>query len=655
MHKFSVKKPLTIFVIMIAILALGVVAYMKMTPDLLPNMDFPYVIVVTTYPGATPEKVEEEVSKPLEQSMATLEHIKQISSTSAENYSTVILEFEEDVNMDTIGVDIQQQILSLSGTWDEMVGTPYVLKINPSMLPVQVAGVSMEGMDTIELTNFLNETLMTKLEGIPGVARITADGMIQQELHVILDQDLIDAANQKVIDAINAEVDKAADELEDQKAELEDAKDEMEGASGQMEAGVNQMINGEQQLNAEKNKLLKAQKELEEGMRTLKSTYEVLKLLNDRVEKVVATQTSTQQHLNDLTALQSQRLQLAELKLKIEAVKAEIAILEGVEEILPTDPTTPPTQATEPSEHNTEPATEATEPVVDATEPAAAALEPADPTVLDETAAEDPAMTIDVSTEEIMPLDLDDVELANLKLQLVQLEADLATKEAAYNAAMLAAGVTSDTLDKETLTAAAEAELAKAAVFAIDELLKTEGMDRQMLRDTLAELNSQIQQLEETAKQLESGLLTIEDAEKLLQEQKLKGLLQMSTAAGQMAAGAGTIDMALTQIETGLETIEDAREDSLRQADLNNIITMDMVSQILTAQNFAMPAGYVEQDGINYMVSVGEEITELSVLEDLLLFDMGMDGVDPIYLSDVAVVVMTDNRNETYAKLGTPS
>ena len=72
MEKFSVKKPLTIFVAVIAVLVLGVVAYFKMTPDLLPNMDFPYVVIVTAYPGATPEKVEAEVSKPMEQSMSTL-------------------------------------------------------------------------------------------------------------------------------------------------------------------------------------------------------------------------------------------------------------------------------------------------------------------------------------------------------------------------------------------------------------------------------------------------------------------------------------------------------------------------------------------------------------------------------------------------------
>ena len=152
MPKFSVKKPLTVFVAVIAVLVLGVVAYLKMTPDLLPNMDFPYVIVVTTYPGASPEKVEEEVSKPLEQAMSTLEHIKEVSSTSGENYSMVMLEFEESVNMDTIGVDIQQEITSLSAGWDDMVMAPYVLKINPSMLPVMVAAVSMEDMDTVQLS-----------------------------------------------------------------------------------------------------------------------------------------------------------------------------------------------------------------------------------------------------------------------------------------------------------------------------------------------------------------------------------------------------------------------------------------------------------------------------------------------------------------------
>ena len=107
MSKFSVKKPLTVFVAVIAILVLGVVAYFRMTPDLLPNMDFPYVLIMTTYPGASPEKVEQEITKPMEQAMSTLDHIQEVTSVSSENVGMVILEFTEGVNMDTVGVDIR--------------------------------------------------------------------------------------------------------------------------------------------------------------------------------------------------------------------------------------------------------------------------------------------------------------------------------------------------------------------------------------------------------------------------------------------------------------------------------------------------------------------------------------------------------------------
>ena len=577
MHKFSVKKPMTVFVAVIAILVLGVVAYFKMTPDLLPNMDFPYVIVVTAYPGATPEKVEEEVSKPMEQAMSTLEHIKEVSSTSSENVSMLTLEFEEAVNMDTIGVDIQQQITSLSATWDEMVATPYVLKINPSMLPVQVVALSMEGMDNIQLTEFLNDTLLNKLEGIPGVARISTTGMIQQELHVVLDQKLLDKANEKVMAAINGELDKAAEDLEEQKQELEDSKAQMEDAKDQMSAGVDAILAGEEKLQEEKENLLKAKEELETGKQTLEVTYNTLKMLSDRVTEVVATQEETAKRLDELQKLQLQKENIQQLRLQIEEIKAQITLLE-------------------------------------------------------ETSG-------------------DAAELENLRAQLIQLEADLAMEEAAYNAALAAAGTTDETLQEDLETAQRNLELAQGAVTAIDQLLASQDMDREKLASTVAELKTQLDQLLEAEKQLEAGLLTMEEAEKMLEEQKLKGLMEMSTAAGQLAAGAGSMEMALTQIESGLTTIEDSREEALRQADLNAIITMDMVKQILTAQNFAMPAGYVEDNGVSYMVSVGDEIKDLETLQNLLLFDMGMEDLDPIYLKDVAVVTLTDNRGETYAKL----
>ena len=178
MVKFSVKKPLTVFVAVLAVLVLGVVAYLKMTPDLLPNMDFPYVVIVTTDPGASPEAVESAVPRPMEQSMSTLDRIKSVTSTSQDSVSMVVLEFEDGVNMDTVSVDIQQKINMLEGNWDDGVGTPYVLKINPSMLPVQVAAVSYSGKDVTELSDFVENTLTQKLEGISGVASVTVSGTV---------------------------------------------------------------------------------------------------------------------------------------------------------------------------------------------------------------------------------------------------------------------------------------------------------------------------------------------------------------------------------------------------------------------------------------------------------------------------------------------
>ena len=589
MEKFSVKKPMTIFVAVIAILVLGVVAYFKMTPDLLPNMDFPYVIVVTTYPGASPEKVEEEVSKPLEQAMSTLEHIKEVSSTSSENVSIVTMEFEEAVNMDTIGVDIQQQIVTLSGGWSDMVGTPYVLKINPSMLPVQVAGVSMEGMDTIELTDFLNDELMNKLEGIPGVARISTTGMIHQELHVILDQELIDAANQKVVDAINKELDSAKEDLEEQKADLESTKAELEEGQEQLNAGADAIVQGQSQLQQEKNNLISAQQELNEGVAMLEVTLESMKLLQTTVSEMETAQAAAQAKVDELTALKNLDVEIKALEAQIEILKAEIAMLEGQ----------------------------------------AAIPDPENP---------------DANAEKQQ-------QLEEKKAQLVQLEADLATKQATYNAGLVANGITAEELDAELLEAQQALETANMALEAVDQLLAEQSLTRETLSATIQEMETQLAELKSMQEQLEAGLLMISDAELMLETEKIKGMVQMSTAAGQMAAGASSIEMALTQIDSGFDTIEQSREDALRQADLTQIITMDMVSQILTAQNFAMPAGYVEEGDVKYMVSVGEEITELETLENLLLFDLGMEGVDPVYLKDVAVVVLTDNRNETYAKL----
>ena len=108
--KYSVKKPYTVVVGVILVIVLGVISFTNMTTDLLPNMDFPYVIVYTTYVGATPEQVEDEVTRPMEAAFATLTDINEITSTSSDNLSLVVLEFNDTADMNTALIEINSEI-----------------------------------------------------------------------------------------------------------------------------------------------------------------------------------------------------------------------------------------------------------------------------------------------------------------------------------------------------------------------------------------------------------------------------------------------------------------------------------------------------------------------------------------------------------------
>ena len=242
MAKFSVKKPLTVFVVVLAIVVLGVVAYLRMTPDLLPNMDFPYVVIVTTDPGASPESVEETITRPMEQSMATLDRIKTVTSTTQNSVSMVMLEFEDGVNMDTISVDIQQKISILQGQWSDSVGAPYVLKINPSMIPVMVAAVSQEGKDVYALSDFVTDELTGKLEGVSGVAGVTVSGALTREAHVILDQEKMDALSATLEDAVKDQLKKAEGKLRDAEKKVTDGQQALADAKRAAADGVAESV-----------------------------------------------------------------------------------------------------------------------------------------------------------------------------------------------------------------------------------------------------------------------------------------------------------------------------------------------------------------------------------------------------------------------------
>ena len=505
MPKFSVKKPLTVFVAVLAILVLGVVAYLKMTPDLLPNMDFPYVVIVTTDMGASPETVEADVTKPLEQSMATLNEIKHITSSSQNSMSMVVLEFEQGVNMDSTGVDIQQKIAALQGSWDDSVGTPYVLKINPAMLPVEIAAVSREGMDVAELSEFVEKTLAGKLEGITGVASVSVGGVLQRQMNVILSQEKLDALSAKLAAAVNGQLDAAQAQLEQTRSQLLEAKSAIR--------------------TAEENAVTQA------ATRALES-------LRDSLRQMDARKTQLQEKLNELQAVLQRK---AELDAKKAVYDARIAAVEN-----------------------------------------------------------DPLLTQEQKEEQIAAI--------KAESGYIRLESDLA-----------------------------ELDLRLAAL----------GADWDRLQEEIEKTAQQLRDLQEEIRRFKEDNGAVAD----LVEKITSGVMTVADGAQQIVSGNVQIDTALTQVESGLATLEQSRSSALEQTNLDGVLQLSTISALLAAQNFSMPAGYVEQDGVQYMVSVGDSISTREELQQLVLFDLGMEGVEPIRLEDVAEVFVTDNSGEIYAKL----
>ena len=177
--KFSVSKPFTIFVAVVIVLIFGVVALTRMTPDLFPNMNAPVAIVLTADPGASAEEAEREITEPLEQQLATLPNVDKLSSVSADNYSYITLVFTDDVNMDSISVDIRDKVEQIKDTLPEGASNPIVMKINLNMIPVAVAAVSMKDKDAAEVSSFTRDKLLTPLEGTEGVASGQTTAMVQ--------------------------------------------------------------------------------------------------------------------------------------------------------------------------------------------------------------------------------------------------------------------------------------------------------------------------------------------------------------------------------------------------------------------------------------------------------------------------------------------
>ena len=263
--KFSVKKPYTVLVAVVLVIVLGVVSFMKMSTDLLPNISLPYVIVMTPYPGASPETVEMVVTKPVEASMATVSNIEGISSVSSGNYPTVILEFAQSTDMNAVSLEIRENLDQIKSYWDDSVGSPIIMKLNPDMLPIMIAAVGNTQMTDAQVSEMTQNLVIPELESIEGVASASATGLFEESVNVIIRQEKIDAFNEQVFAYIDDEMKDAEQELADGRQEIYDGQNELDEARTELEETKQELIDSQQELDDNAAELEDGKQKIEDG------------------------------------------------------------------------------------------------------------------------------------------------------------------------------------------------------------------------------------------------------------------------------------------------------------------------------------------------------------------------------------------------------
>ncbi len=273
LSKLSVKKPYTVLVGVLLVIVLGVVSLTKMTTDLLPDMSFPYAIVITTYPGASPEEVERELTAKIEASMATTSNIKNISSMSYNSYSVVVLEYEQNSNMDSVKIEMRGELDQLEGGFPDSAGTPIIMQIDPDMIPVMVASVGMDDMDSNAITDYVEDELIPALESVEGVASVTATGETSEHIAVTLNQDKIDSQNERIQEVIGSQFTDAQSEIDSAKSEIDSGKKKLEDGKNSL---ANSVSSARKDLNTKQLELFQSEKDLTGQLDTLKEQQTAL-------------------------------------------------------------------------------------------------------------------------------------------------------------------------------------------------------------------------------------------------------------------------------------------------------------------------------------------------------------------------------------------
>ena len=619
MSKYSVKKPYTVLVAVVLVLVLGFVSFTKMTTDLLPSINLPYLMVVTTYPGASPEKVESSVTAPLESALGTVTGVENVTSTSAENYSMVMLEFEEDTNMDSAMVKVSSAVDQVSGQLPDLAGTPSIMEITPDMMATMYVSASYDGKDIYDLSSFAEDELLPYLERQSGVASVSTVGMVERQVEVRLNQTKIDQVNDKMLVKVSSKLADAKQELDDSYQKLVDSQQDLTN-------GKNDLLDGQQELDDGKN-------ELTDGA---KKTYQTLVDSGYQLSALV-------EQLNERQSLQTEQQLL-------KAGQQANTLKQAITGIAMAQRAPAAIQAT---------AAQLVAQDMDAAKAADLAkafcmgqLPESDENYNQVANAYATALAADPSIK--LQMDFDEALAVVSAMSAEDCAGNSVFQQ--INSAMGGSLTTGADLVNLYRTAAAAAN-----AYGGDDAAMT--ARAQEIEQRLAVLNLTFQQVEaatgmsaeqipELYKQIEAGKLQAAAGFG-------SGDAQLSYAQSQLDSAKDQLDSAQDQIDDGFDQLNDAydnyeksRKEALENANLDSLLNMSTLSGMITAQNFDMPAGYIKAgDGSDdqWLLRVGEDFESVDELEGILL--CSIDGIGDVRLGDVATLTVIDNAGDAYAKV----
>jgi HAE1 family hydrophobic/amphiphilic exporter-1 len=206
----SIRQPVFMTMLLIAGVVMGIFSYFRMPVDVYPNIEFPVVVVTTLYPGANPEEVQDQVTKPLEEELVTISGIDTVQSTSSEGLSNIILQFNLDLSADKVSEQVREKVNLLRNRLPADIQDPIIRRFNPSDQPIMRMGVADKTgqLSPLELRQVTEEAVQAPLQRVANVAAVDVTGGQEREVRVLLDAEAMRARRimaQQIIAALQTE------------------------------------------------------------------------------------------------------------------------------------------------------------------------------------------------------------------------------------------------------------------------------------------------------------------------------------------------------------------------------------------------------------------------------------------------------------------